>query len=95
METIAEYIDSLDEPLKSVARSLQAVVEKSLPASHGTLVDGHPCWSNGDTAIASLESHGDHVTIALLERPDSKDYSSMGEIDPEELNLWISAEDIR
>jgi hypothetical protein len=95
MVTITEYIDALDEPLKSVASSLTAVIEKSLPASHGSLVDGTPCWSNGDSPIAGLIAESGLVTVTVLARGDSKGYGAISEIDSEVLNLWLSAEDIR
>jgi hypothetical protein len=95
METIREYVDGLAEPLKSIAGSLRAAVEKGLPASHGGLTDGHPCWSNGDAAIATLVATDASVTVTLLATGESKSYSSMGEIEAEPLNLWLSAEDIR
>lgn len=63
--TITEYIDSLSDPLNSVARTLRDHLDAALPTATGQIWHGHPVWMVDSTPIAGFKTYQDYITFML------------------------------
>jgi hypothetical protein len=63
--TIAEYVATIDRPLREVADAVRAVVDAELPEAEGVVWHGHPVWRVGGEPAVLLKAHPNHVTFGF------------------------------
>jgi hypothetical protein len=68
--TVDDYIESLDEPLSSVARTLRDHMDANLAGAQGQIWHGHPVWLSGKTPLAGFKAYPKYVTLLLWRGQD-------------------------
>jgi hypothetical protein len=81
--TVAEYAAALDQPLREIAKKLQAIIDAALPQP-GAVWHGHPVWSLGQapgkTPVAYVKAYSSYVTFGLWRGQEISDPS--GRLEP-------------
>ena len=68
--TVDDYIEGLDEPLASVARTIRDHLDANLAGTQGHIWHGHPVWLAGKTPVAGFKAYPKHVTFMLWRGQD-------------------------
>jgi hypothetical protein len=71
--TIDDYIDGLDEPLASVARTIRDHLDANLEGAQGQIWHGHPVWLSGKNPVAGFKAYPKYVTLMLWRGQDISD----------------------
>ncbi|EHR61265.1 DUF1801 domain-containing protein [Saccharomonospora cyanea] len=79
MTTVADYVASLQPPLRQLAEQLCALVDDALPEATGALWHGHPTWSLGERPgrrpVCLVKAHTSSVTFGLWRGKEVSDGS--------------------
>ena len=63
--TVDDYIESLAEPLRTVAEETRAVIDKNLEGAESAIKWAHPTWSLGKKPVCYLKAASKHVTFGF------------------------------
>ena len=64
--TVEEYIQTLSEPLRTIATTLRPIIDAGLPDTKVQMWHGQPVWMAGKTPVALLKAYPKYVTFALF-----------------------------
>lgn len=63
--TVAEYLDSLPEPLRETGHRVKAVIDAGLPGASCAIRWAHPTWSLGRTPVCYVRAASRHLTFGF------------------------------
>ena len=63
--TVDDYIEALDEPLRTVAAEARAVIDANLHGADSAIKWAHPTWSIGKKPVCYLKAASKHVTFGF------------------------------
>lgn len=72
MMTVADYIESVPESLRSIAEQLTTIIDAGLPNTTSRVYHGHPVWLDG-TPVAGYKAYSTHVTFMIWTGQDIDD----------------------
>lgn len=105
METVSEYLASLEEKQRAIFGTLMGSIEKNLPDGEPRLYHGSPVWFIDGNPILGLSIKQGKVELLFWSGQSFREdglntvgkfkaaerlYAELGEIDESKLRKWIS-----